>query len=189
MKAGIGHTDKLHTKGGFVAFGINVIDGKIEGVKADTFRNITKPRPTTGVPFCYEFTGGTLRNLLCQTMPFLDIPVFLDGRNSITDGSEEIALVFFLIPSGFVHQLLKEGCIAQILGGNGSRYLGRIRNRYRSVEVFSDILFVLQPLAELRKRIELIQRKLDFRARLFRGMGDKDACVDFLNFHKVLLLF
>lgn len=120
-------------------------------------------------------------------MPFFDIAAFLDERNCIADGSEEIALVLFLIPSGFVHELLKEGCIAQILGGNGSRYLGRIRNRYRSVEVFSDILFVLQPLAELRKRIEFIQRKLDFRARLLRGFGDKDACVDFLDFHNILL--
>ena len=114
-------------------------------------------------------------------------PAFLDGRNCIADGSEKIALVLFLIPSGFVHELLKEGCIAQILGGNGSRYLGGIRNSHRSVEVFSDILFVLQPLAELRKRIELIQRKLDFRARLLRGFGDNDACVDFLDFHNILL--
>ena len=182
VKAGIGHADKLHTKGGFVAFGINVIDGKIEGVKTDTFGNLTKPRPTTGIPFCHEFTSETLRSLLRQTLPFFDIAAFFDGRNCIADGSEKIALVLFLIPSGFVHELLKESCIAQILGGNGSRYFGRIRNCYRSVEVFSDILFVLQPLAELRKRIELIQRKLDFRARLFRGFSDKDACVDFLDF-------
>ena len=187
VKAGIGHTDKLHTKGGFVTFGINVIDGKIEGVKADTFRDLTKPRPTTGIPFCHEFTGKTLRSLLRQTLPFFDIAAFFDRSNCFADGSEEIALVFFLIPSGFVHELLKERCIAQILGGNGSRYLCRIRNSHCSVEVFSDILFVLQPLAELRKRIEFIQRKLDFRARLLRGFGDNDACVVFLDFHNILL--
>ena len=93
--------------------------GKLRGVKADTFRDLTKPRPTTRIPFCHEFTSETLCDILCQTMPFFDIAAFLDGRNCIADGSEEIALVLFLIPSGFVHELLKEGCIAQILGGNG----------------------------------------------------------------------